>query len=276
MKKILSVFLAALMLLTIVPVAFAATPAITTTVDKTSVSAGDVVTLTAKVPANSKLCVLTYEITYDTSAFEVVSNSGSAQGVFATESFNVMSGKIKYLGATSTVISNTSQVFFTIKLKALKSTGTISVAITEAYTTDGGVDETNVTSSVNSASKKTFTFTSTSASNYLTIRTPSRYSIRYKDGIVLHADANRTLPSGSKIKWSASNSNFKTTDSADGSSLTIISNSNGSTEFTATLYSSNGTVLDKVTVEMTSKAGFFDIIGGFFRDLFGATKIYAE
>ncbi len=276
MKKILSVFLAALMLLTLVPMAFAAAPAITTTVDKTSVSVGDIVTLTAKVPANSKLCALTYEITYDTSAFEVVANSGNVKGVFSSESFNVISGKIKYLGATGTVISNSSQAFFTIKFKALKSTGTISVAVTEAFTTNGGTTETDVTSAVNNASAKTYSFVADSSSYYLTIREPSRNSIRYKDGIVLHADANRTLPSGSKIKWTASNSNFKTTASADGKSLTIISNSNGKTEFTAKLYNSQGVVLDTVTVEMTSKAGFFDILGGFFRDLFGATKIYAE
>ena len=58
--------------------------------------------------------------------------------------------------------------------------------------------------------------------------------------------------------------------------MTIVSNSNGSTVFTATLYSSSGAELDSVSVEMTSKAGFFDKIGGFFRGLFGTTKIYAE
>lgn len=272
MKKVLSILLAALMLFTMVPAVFAATPTITTTLNKTSVSKGDVVTLTAKVSANSKLCALTYEINYDTSAFEIVSNSGSCKGVFETELFNPETGRVRYLGSSLNAISNSSQTIFTIQFKALKSNGTISVKVTEAYTVSGSTGETDVTSAVNSVSAKTFTF----ASNYLSMRTPSRTSIRYKDGIVLHADASKTLPSGSKIKWTASNGNFKTTASDDGKSLTIVSNSNGSTVFTATLYSSSGAELDSVSVEITSKAGFFDKIGGFFRGLFGTTKIYAE
>ena len=273
MKKVLSILLAALMIFTMVPAVFAATPTITTTVNKTSVVAGDVVTLTAKVSANSKLCALTYEINYDTSAFEIVSNSGSCKGVFQTEVFNPETGRVRYLGSSLNAISNTSQTIFTIQFRALKSNGTISVKVTEAYTVSGSTGETNVTSAVNSASAKTFTFTS----DYLSMRTPSRTSIRYKDGIVLHADASKALPSGSKIVWTSSNGNFKTSASGDkGEHLTIISNSNGSTVFTATLYSSSGAKLDSVTIEMTSKAGFFDKIGGFFRGLFGTTKIYAE
>lgn len=276
MKKVLSIILAVLMLLAMVPsVCAASTPKITTTVDKTSISKGDVVTLTAKVSSNSNLCALTYEISYDASAFELVSGSVSCKKVFGLESYNATTGKIKYLGAATEGISNSSQTFLTVQFKALKSSGTISVAVTEAYTANG-TSEINVTSAVNSASAKTFTFASALSSYYLSIRTPSRTSIRYKDGIVLHADANRALPSGSKIKWSTSNSNFKTTASEDGKSLTIVSDSNGNTAITATLYSSSGVKLDSVTIEMTSKAGFFDKIAGFFRDLFNATKIYAE
>ena len=271
MKKVLSIILAALMLLAMVPAVYAATPAISTTVNKTSVSVGDIVTLTAEVPANSKLCVLEYEIYYDTSSFQVVSGSGSCKDVFESESFSSTTGKIKYTGSTATVISNSKKTFFTIQFKALKTSGTISVAVVEAYTANG-TDEINVTSAVNSASAKTFTF----ASGYLNMRTPSTTTIRYKDGIVLHADALKTLPSGSKIVWTASNGNFKTTASDDGKSLTIVSESKGDTVFTATLYNSRNVEIDSVSVEMTSKAGFFDKIGGFFRSLFGTTKIYSE
>ncbi len=271
MKKVLSIILAALMLLAMVPVVYAATPTVTTTVNKTSVSAGDVVTLTASVSANSNLCSFEYEIYYDTSAFEIVSNSGSCKGVFERESYNATLGKIKYLGASTYGLSGSSKTFFTIKLKALKSNGTISVAVVEAYTANG-TSETNVTNAVNAVSAKTFTF----ASGYLKMRAPSTTTIRYKDGIVLHADTLKTLPSGSKIVWSASNSNFKTTTSTDGKSLTIISDSNGDTVFTATLYNSRNVEIDSVSVEMTSKAGFFQKIGGFFRSLFKTTKIYAE
>ena len=274
MKKVLSIFLAALMLFTMVPAVFAATPTITTTLDKTNIVAGDIITLTAKVSANSKLCSLEYEVNYDTSAFQMVANSSSMKKVFELESCNnKTTGKIKYLGASSEAISNNSQTFFTVKFKALKSNGTISVKITEAYTVSGTTGETDVTSAVNSASAKTFTF----SSNYLSMRTPSQKTIRYMDGIVLHADAMRTLPSGSRIEWKSSNNNFKTSASGDkGEKLTIISNSNGNTVFTATLYSSSGVELDSVTVEMTSKAGFFDKIRGFFRDLFNITNVLPE
>lgn len=271
MKKLLSVILAVLMLIAMVPAVYAATPTITASVDKTSVSAGDVVTLTAKVSANSNLCSLEYEVYYDTSAFQYVSGSVSCKGVFDYESHNETSGKIKFLGASTNGITGASKTLFTVRLKALKSSGTISVAVTEAYTANG-LNETNVTSSVNSASAKTFTYTA----GYLKMRSPSETTIRYKDGIVLHADTLKALPSGSRIVWTASNNNFKITESSDGKSLTVVSNSNGDTTFTATLYSSKNVVLDSVSVELTSKAGFFDKIGGFFRGLFGLTKIYAE
>ena len=274
MKKVLSIILAALMLLAMVPAVYAATPAISTTVNKTSVSVGDIVTLTAAVPANSKLCVLEYEIYYDTSAFQVVSNSGLCKGVFESESFSSTTGKIKYSGSTSTVISNSKRDFFTIQFKALKSSGTISVAVVEAYTPNG-TSETNITSAVNSVSAKTFTF-SASSTGYLNMRTPSRTTIRYKDGIVLHADPLKVLPDGSKIVWSASNGNFKSTPSVEGKSLTIVSDAKGDTVFTATLYNSRNVEIDSVSIVMTSKAGFFDKIGGFFRSLFGTTKIYSE
>lgn len=106
------------------------------------------------------------------------------------------------------------------------------------------------------------------------IQNPSRTTISYKDGIILHANVDGTLPAGVKIVWSASNNKFKTTNSANGSTLTIVSNSNGYTTFTATLIDANGNELAIETIEMRSKAGFFDKIGGFFRGLFGLTKIY--
>ncbi len=110
--------------------------------------------------------------------------------------------------------------------------------------------------------------------NYsISIQAPSRTTIRCKDGIVLHANVEGTLPEGAKIVWSASNNKFKTKNVGD-SSFQIVSNNNGYTTFTATLVDADGNVLATDTVEMYSKAGFGDKIGGFFRSLFGATKIY--
>ncbi len=108
----------------------------------------------------------------------------------------------------------------------------------------------------------------------ITIQQPSQKNIRCKDGIVLHANVNGTLPEGATIEWTANNSNFKYDQSASGKETTIVSNNNGYTTFTVTLYDANGEKLASDTVEMYSKASFFDKIGGFFRSLFGSTVIY--
>ncbi len=57
-------------------------------------------------------------------------------------------------------------------------------------------------------------------------------------------------------------------------SLKIIAQNKGYTTSTAILYSTDGEVRATDSIEMKSKAGFFDKIGSFFRGLFGLTKIY--
>ena len=108
------------------------------------------------------------------------------------------------------------------------------------------------------------------------IQTPSTTTIRHKDGIKLHATVEGTAPKGSYIEWTASNSNFKTEEINDGNSLQIVSDKNGNTTFTATLYSEDGEVLATDTIEMKSKAGFFDKISSFFRLLFGKPTIHEQ
>lgn len=107
----------------------------------------------------------------------------------------------------------------------------------------------------------------------LSIVEPTKTVIRYKDGIILHAEIEK-LAEEITVEWTADNDNFKMKESDDGLSCTIISNSTGDTVVTATLYDDDGNILGEDSIEMTSKAGFFDKIGGFFRSLFGTTKIY--
>lgn len=286
MKKILSVVLAALMIIAMIPVVFAAsTPVITTSVDKTTVKVGDTVTVTVSVSANSNLCALDYELRYKSSDFEVVSGSQSLKGVFGYEAAkdNVMSSgnnAFKYSGATSGKVSNSAATLFTVKLKAKTTSGKITAVVTGAYTSSGDSDYTDVTSAVAAASAKNIVFSGTTTPDtptnydYIEIATPSATTIRYKDGIVLHAEINKTLPNNAKLVWSTDNDNFKTSVSEDGESYTIISNSKGTTKITLTLYDATGTtVLDADTIEMTSKAGFFDKISAFFRNLFGSPEI---
>ncbi len=108
------------------------------------------------------------------------------------------------------------------------------------------------------------------------ISNPSRYTIKYKDGIVLHTKDNGMFPENVEIKWSSSDKNFDTEMSTDGKDLTIVSKNNGRTTLTATIYDDNGTAVAMDTIVMYSKASFFDKIGGFFRNLFGAITIYDE
>ncbi len=105
------------------------------------------------------------------------------------------------------------------------------------------------------------------------IKEPSEKEIRCKDGIVLHVNVEGGIPKGAKIVWTADNEKF-TTEEIDEDSLQIISNNKGYTIFTATLVDADGNVLATDSIEMYSKAGFFDKIGGFFRSIFKTTKIY--
>ncbi len=104
------------------------------------------------------------------------------------------------------------------------------------------------------------------------IQSPSRTEIRNKDGIILHGVVDGMTPNGSYVKWESSNGNFD--KSADGSNLKIIAKNKGYTTFTAILCDADGNELARDSIEMYSKSGFFDKIGGFFRSLFGTTKIY--
>ena len=105
------------------------------------------------------------------------------------------------------------------------------------------------------------------------IQTPSATTIRHNDGIVLHADIEGELPDGCTVAWSMSNKNFKATQSADGTSLEIISQNKGYTTFTVHIFDVNGYILAEDSIEMYSQAGIFDKIAGFFRSLFGLDKI---
>lgn len=106
------------------------------------------------------------------------------------------------------------------------------------------------------------------------VKAPSRTKIRNKDGIILHTEITGNQPDGSYVEWTSNNNNFNRTVMNDGASLRVIANNKGYTTFTATLYDANGNVLATGTVELYSQSGFFDKIGGFFRSLFGTTKIY--
>ncbi len=108
----------------------------------------------------------------------------------------------------------------------------------------------------------------------INIQRPSRTTIRYKDGIILHANIEGELPEGAQVTWYVSNDNFDGGYLDDGMSCVFVSKNNGYTTIYAVIEDANGIELAVDSIELRSKAGFFDKIGGFFRSLFGSTTIY--
>ena len=107
----------------------------------------------------------------------------------------------------------------------------------------------------------------------LKIQTPSITSIDYGDSIYLHATAD--LPEDAKIVWGADNSNFSYKISDNGKTCLISPSSNGQTTFTAKVIDKDNNVISDIkTQKMTSNAGLFKKIIGFFKKLFGLIKVY--
>ena len=105
------------------------------------------------------------------------------------------------------------------------------------------------------------------------IQEPSATTIRSEDGIVLHAVVRGNMK-GKTVEWTASDDKCFDTD-VSGNDITIISKKKGTTVFTVTIYDIDGRAVSSASIEMESKAGFFDRIGGFFRKLVGTNVIYS-
>ena len=116
---------------------------------------------------------------------------------------------------------------------------------------------------------------STEITDNCLIATPTETIISYGDSIVLHIDPTK-IPEVGYIKWSASNDNFKYSVSLFGTTCTIIPEKSGDTTFTVLIYDSEGNLVLTDEQTMTSKAGFFDKIIAFFKNLFGLTKTIPE
>ncbi len=110
----------------------------------------------------------------------------------------------------------------------------------------------------------------------LTIRTPSITTIKYGDTIKLHADMGNAPVAGLKVEWEFSNDNFEIVSiSKDGRTCTITPSKSGQTTFTAKV-KLGSRLLSSDTKVMTSKAGFFDKLIAFFREIFGLLKNYEQ
>ena len=279
MKKVLSVFLSVLMILEIIPTAaFAGSvldidipaPAIIATADRTSVDIGDIVTVTVEVPVDSNLVDLTYVLNYDTAYFRMIDNSVSLNGVFASEICNEqIAGEFKYVGTSGTPVTKASKLF-TIQFVILQTGGRITFNIKEARVQSSG-RVVSVTASTILASTKLITFRAASeaSKNYFDIITPASTTVSYKESTTLLIEQKKLPPLGAfYYRWSSSNENFTLKQSELGLSCEITSVKNGDSVITVELVNALGEVVDSESITMTSKAGFFDIIIWFFKNLF--------
>ena len=108
---------------------------------------------------------------------------------------------------------------------------------------------------------------------------PKTKTINCKDGILIRPNF-AFIPEGATVEWTASNGCFNVSVDAEGN-LKAISNSSGDTTFTAKVKLEDGTYMTDMygnevvsTTTVKSNAGFFQKLIGFFKSLFGATKIH--
>lgn len=149
MKKIVSILLAVLVVLSMFAfTASAATaPTITAKADKTEVKAGDVVKVTVSTSAKSKLIVTTLTLNYDPAYFEVTEKVSAK--AFGFETFGQKAGQVKFVATqdVGVVVADSVTTLFTVSFKVIKAGGTISLNVEEAYVDEDGKED-NVTADV--------------------------------------------------------------------------------------------------------------------------------
>lgn len=131
MRKLLCITISVIIIcLTAVP-CFGASPALSVSADKTCANAGDTVTVSVNLSANSGLCGVKFKIKYDTSYFSYVSGSLSDGGIFMGAPKDNTDGNIEYAGVSVNPVTSGGKIV-SIKLKVKKPDGTISVVVTDA------------------------------------------------------------------------------------------------------------------------------------------------
>ncbi len=146
MKKILACLFAVLILAFNIIPCFAAGPALSVSSSKYSVSAGDTITVSVGLSANSNLGTLTFAVQYNPSQFEYIAGSASVGSQFdAMSDFNTASaGTIKFV-FVATDFATAGGTVASMKFRALTDGGKISVSIIEA--TDANYNDVHVSAS---------------------------------------------------------------------------------------------------------------------------------
>lgn len=110
---------------------------------------------------------------------------------------------------------------------------------------------------------------------------PSVTAVNYGHTLVLHAELSGTIPEGYRIKWEYTGNGFERTESKN--EYRIKSTENGNAKVTLKLVGPDGNIVKNSsgkdisdTKEITSKAGFFQKIIYFFKNLFKINMIIDE
>ncbi len=251
-------------------------------VDNDTIHKGEIVTATVRLDRNSNLGAIVLDLIYDEELLRVIPGMGNTYGSFGgfkgngeprdVINENYSSNKVHYVGIDAGVVTD-SVVLFTVEFEAIKSGyAPLELAVVEAY--DANNDACFVNTNYMGITIYPAIPSTDAAEHTITIQSPSRTTIRCKDSIYLYPIVDGGLPEGTYIYWETSNDNFDVFYFSD-DSIMITSQNDGYTDITVYLLNfEDDSVIDSYTIEMRSKAGFFDKIGGFFRSLFGTTNTY--
>ena len=129
MKKLFSILCAIVILCISVIPSYGANPKISVST-VSSASVGDTITVSVNLSANSGLAGVNFTVSFNTSDFQLVSDSVSTNALFVGDK-SIGNGSIKYAGISADAI-NSSGTLLSFKLKVLKTGGKISLSIKDA------------------------------------------------------------------------------------------------------------------------------------------------
>lgn len=132
MKKLLGCLFAIIILVINVIPCFAASPSLSISANDYTVSAGDIVTVSVSLSADSKLNALTVDVKFNTDEFEYVAGSASGGSLFDSEFINVVGAGVIRCDSVSNGVVSRGGTVVSLKLKSVSNGGRVSVSAVTA------------------------------------------------------------------------------------------------------------------------------------------------
>ncbi len=117
----------------------------------------------------------------------------------------------------------------------------------------------------------------------LSIKQPSITTVKYGDTLILHAEIKGEIPDGARLEWSVEGEGMTIKAAADGMTCAVTSTAKGEVTVKVKLVDKNGNALStsdgaEITAQqkLTSKAGFFQKLISFFKNLFRMNRIIEQ